>query len=62
MKKTERLMMAAIAVMINMPMSASEAIEISRAHGVDHREVMAEVTAMFEAEQAFETDLEEDKR
>lgn len=55
-------MMAAIAVMINMPMSMTEAMEISKSHGVDHREVMAEVTAMFEAEQAFENDLKEDKK
>lgn len=60
MKKAEKLMTAAIAIMINMPMSMMEAMEISKAHGVDHREVMAEVSAMFEAEQVFETDLKED--
>lgn len=57
MKKAEKLTLAAIAVIMHLPMSSVEIKGIADEYGVDHREVMTEVDDMLKAEQVFETDM-----
>lgn len=57
MKKAEKLTLAAIAVIMHLPMSSVEIKDIADEYGVDHREVMTEVDDMLKAEQVFETDM-----
>lgn len=58
MKQSERITLAAIAVIMSLPMRASEVIRISSDYGVDHKEVMHEVDDMLKAGQVFESELE----
>ena len=50
--------MAAIAVIMSLPVSSKQIIEISKEYDVDHREVMNEVDDMLKAEEVFEMDME----
>lgn len=56
--KTEKLTLAAIAVVMALPLSAVEIKNIAHGYGVDHREVMNEVDDMLKAERVFENDNE----
>lgn len=49
--------MAAIAVTMHLPVSASEVAKVAKEYGVDHREVMSAVTEMLYAEEVAESDM-----
>lgn len=56
--RTNKLMLAAIAIAMHQPISANEVMKISREYGVDHRDVMSEVIAMLDAEVWAEHDMQ----
>lgn len=55
----ENVIMAAIAVVIQLPISANAVIEISEKHGVDHRDVMSMVGEMISTELVACNDMDE---
>jgi len=50
--------MAAIAVITNLPISSMNVMDIAKEYGVDHREVMTEVSDMLCAGQDFMKEME----
>lgn len=57
--KAEKLTLAAIAIVMAMPLDDVQIKDIANEYGVDHREVMAEVDDMIKAEQAFAMDMDD---
>lgn len=57
--KKEKITLAAITIVMSLPISTMQIVEIAKSYGVDHREVMVEVDDMLKAEQVFELDAKE---
>lgn len=54
----KNIIAAAITVAMNMSgLNSNQVIEISKSYGVDHRDVMAEVLEMLQAETMADTDM-----
>ena len=59
MKKKEKLIMAAVAVTMQLPCSAMDIIKVSQTYGVNHHEVMTEVADMLIAQSSANKDMED---